>query len=203
MPRKSDKLDYIKVIKEAPSKTLDYIFISLTFVFAVLLIVFAIKPTVTTVLTIDKEIKEKERIVEALNSKIDSLSALDTQYNENKDMFDSLSLIFPTSGNFSLFLSNIEATVARNSFILNSVNFDDYDDEYYDISSSVLKPWSVRLSVSGKKSNVLNLVKDFEAMPMYPVVEGFSYSDKADDDGNIQYTVQLRVYHLENNMFYD
>lgn len=203
MARKPDKVDYIQVIKEAPSKNLDYIFISLTFIVAILLIVFAIKPTVEAVLTIGKEIKEKERIVGALNSKINALSVLDTQYNDNKDSFEGLTLIYPTSGNFSLFLSNIEAVIARNNFILESVGFSEYDSAKMDINASVLKPWSTRISVSGKRSNVLNLLKDLEAMPMYPVIESFSFSDKTDEYGNVRYSIQLRIYHIENNMFYE
>lgn len=199
----TDSLQYINMIKNSPSKNVEYIFMGATFVLSVILIVFAIKPTVDTVLTINKEIKQKGTTLEALDNKINALSQLDQQYMVNEQKFEDLTLIYPTAGNFSLFLSNIDAVTSRNSYILNSVNFSEHDDEAYDISTSVLEPWSVRLSVSGKKSNFQNLLKDLEAMPMYPVIERLSYSDDVDEEGNTTYSLSLRIYHIDNNLFYD
>jgi hypothetical protein len=198
----SNKVEYIKLIKNSPSKNMEYIFLGLTFIVSVLLIVFAVKPTIDTVLTINKEIKEKERVVLALDSKINALSKLDGQYLENEEKFEDLTLIFPTAGNFSLMLSNVEAVVSRNGFILGSVNFSEYDDETYDIAASTLMPWTMRLAVSGKKSGFQNLLKDLEGMPMFPVIERVNYSDKVDEDGFTSYSLTLRIYHVENKLFY-
>jgi Tfp pilus assembly protein PilO len=199
----SNKVEYVNLIKNSPSKNMEYIFLGLTFIVSILLIVFAVKPTIDTVLSINKEIKEKKRVVAALDSKINALSKLDGQYLENKEKFEDLTLIFPTAGNFSLMLSNVEAVVSRNGFVLGSVNFSEYDDESYDISASTLMPWTMRLAVSGKKSSFQNLLKDLEGMPMFPVIERVNYSDKVDDDGFTSYSLTLRIYHVENKLFYE
>lgn len=201
--RSSNKLEYVRLVKEGPSKQRELVFVAATFIVSVILVVFAIKPTVDTILTVNREIKEKNRISEALDKKIEALSMLDDQYLESKDSFENLTLIYPTSGNFSLLLSNIDAIIARNNFILESVGFSEYDSENFRINTSVLKPWSVRLSVTGRKSNVINLLKDLENMPMYPVIESFSYNEKTDENGNIRYSVSLRIYHIENSLFYE
>jgi len=117
------KVEFVGIAKKGPSKKAEMIFTGLTFIVAVLLIVFAIVPTVRTVTDINKEIKEKERITQALESKIKALNELDNQFNTNKETFKDISLIFPSSQNFSLFLANIDAIVTRNNFVLSSIGF--------------------------------------------------------------------------------
>ncbi len=202
-PGSSKRLELANLIKKAPSKQVDSIFIGLTYLFSVLLLVFAIIPTINTISNINKEIKEKERVNESLENKIAALATLDEQYLENADEFKDLTLLFPASGNFSLFLSNIDAVVTRNNFILESISFSKYEKEIFNTKTAVLKPWSVRISVSGKKVYLVTLLRDLEAMPMFPVLEGVSYGSEVDDDGNTRYSLSLRIYHVDNAKFYE
>jgi hypothetical protein len=59
------------------------------------------------------------------------------------------------------------------------------------------------MSVSGKKVYLITLLKDLEAMPMYPVIENVSYNSDVDEDGNTSYSLALRIYHIENAKFYE
>lgn len=200
------KVEYVGIAKKGPSKKAEMIFTSLTFIVALLLVVFAIVPTFRTVTEINKEIKEKERITTALESKIKALNELDNQFYANKDTFKDISLIFPTSQNFSLFLANIDAIVTRNNFILSSINFSEYKEsstESNDLKLNTLSPYSVRLSVKGSKMNLINFLKDLESLPMYPVVESINYSSEVDEQGNTDFSLELRVYHVEDVSFYD
>jgi hypothetical protein len=167
------------------------------------LIAFAIRPTFLTIQRIRGEIKEKERIYEALDQKIDAMVKLDGQYSELSEELESLQLIFPTSGNFSLFMSNIEAVVSRNGFALRGLSFSEYDSELYNLSSSILSPWSVQISVIGPESNLDNLFDDLEAMPMYPVIDRLSYGENEEEDGSKNFSLTMRIYHIENNKFYN
>ena len=117
----SKKLDYVKIVKDGPSKQAEMISAGLTFIVATLLIVFAIVPTIQTVVDINDEIKEKERVSKALEDKLSALKSLDTQYGQFKDTFNDFTLIYPTSKNFSLLLANMDALVTKNAFLLNSI----------------------------------------------------------------------------------
>ena len=199
----SRKLDYVKIVKEGPSKKAEMISTGLTFIVATLLIVFAIVPTIQTVTDISKEIKKKEQVSEALKNKLAALTSLDGQYNEYKETFDDFTLIFPTSKNFSLLLANMDALVTRNGFSLSSISFSEYGGKNYSIATKTLKPYSVRMLVKGEKTYLMNLLKSLEEMPMYPVVENLSYSTKTDEDGNTSYSILIRVYHVDNMNFYE
>jgi len=52
-------VEYIKIVKEAPEKRKGYAFFAFTIVAAILLGVFAIRPTIMTITKINKEIREK------------------------------------------------------------------------------------------------------------------------------------------------
>lgn len=197
-----DTVEYIKLVKESPEKKKSYIFFAFTIIAVILLSVFAIRPTISTITRINKEIKEKNRLNVLLDNKITTLSKLDSQYLENKKQFNSLKLIYPADGNFSLLLSNLDSIVSRNGFILNSITFDDYDGDYYDIGTTTLSPQSLRVSVRGKQVNIVNLLKEFEALPMYPVVETLSFSSQEDDEGFCVFSIGLRIYDIDSDNFY-
>jgi hypothetical protein len=192
---------YIQFLKEPPSKTTMYYLAGFTIFVAILLVVFAIRPTILVITEINSEIKEKQRIYDALDKKIKAMVSLDEQYTEFNQELDSLQLIYPTSGNFSLFLSNIEAVVSRNGFALKGLSFTEYDSDLYDISTKVLSPWAVQVSVVGPSNNLDNLFDDLEAMPMYPVIDRLSYGQN-DEEGLKSYSLSMRIYHIENNKFY-
>jgi Tfp pilus assembly protein PilO len=192
----------MKVIKESPDKKRSYIFFGFSILVSIVLIVFAIRPTVTTIARINKEIKEKERVNTLLEKKINTLNELDKQYTPNKEAFDDLEMIFPAGENFSLLLANMELVTTRNGHKLSSISFNKYKGKDYDITTKALKPYTMTLSARGKEENILNFLQELEDLPMYPVIESFSYSTETAEDGTNAFTVSLRIYHVDNVSFY-
>ena len=200
--KRNNKIDLLRVVREASEKRLSYIFAGVTIVASIVLIVGAIRPTVVTITRINSEIDQKERTEEALSNKITALTELDTQYIGLKKSFEDISLVFPTESNFSLFMANIDAVSSKNGFTLKGLSFSEYKEQS-PVSTITLKPWSVRLSVQGKKANLVNFLKDLESLPMYPVIESVSFSDDADTEEETVYSINMRIYHVSNNNFYD
>jgi len=100
-------------------------------------------------------------------------------------------------------MSNIDAVVSRNGFLLRSLSFSEYDIELYDINTTALSPWAVQISVVGPESNIDNLFLDLEAMPMYPVIDKFSYGQNEEIEGERSFSISMRIYHIENIKFYN
>ena len=195
--------EYIKLIKESPERKRGYIFTAITVVVSVLLLVFAVRPTLITITQINSEIKEKNRLNTALETKINTLATLDKQYSSISGDLSNLKLIYPDDGDFSLLMANIQPILARNSFSLAGINFDKYADDNFSLSPKVLVPWTVKVNAKGNSSNIINLLKDLEALPMYPVIEGFSYSDQKDANNLTTYSINLRIYKIDNSNFYE
>ena len=201
MDNKEPSTGLITTIKESREKTTSYITIGFTMLIVTLLIIFAIRPTITTIIKINKGIKEKESMSLLLKQRIKTLSSLNDEYEESKEKFESLSLVFPVSERYILLLSNIDSVVNRNGFKLNSISFDKYDGEGYNLSPSVLKPSIVRLSISGQYDSLINFLKDLESLHMHAVVEGIRFSIPQDGD-DISFSLSLRVYNISENNFY-
>ncbi|MHC1716573.1 MAG: hypothetical protein AB9915_01575 [Candidatus Dojkabacteria bacterium] len=195
-------IEYIKMVKESPQKKKSYIFLGFTILVSVVLIIFAIRPTIIVITRINREIKEKTALTKTLASKIKTLTVLEGQYAENKKELNNLELIFPADGNFSLLMSNIDSVVSRNGFALSSLNFDDYKGDTYETSTTVLQPKILRIGVKGKEINLINLLRDLEALPMYSVIESMAYSTQKDNGGFVSFSISLRVYDIENDKFY-
>lgn len=200
--RKVNTAEYIKILKESPEKKRSYLFFGFSIIVAIVLIVFAVRPTIATITRINQEIREKTRTDEQLDKKIETLSNLDNEFTPNKEKFENLELIFPADDNFSLFLANIEAVVARNGFSLNNLGFSRYRSRDYDLNTRVLVPYSVSFSVRGRQRNLVNLLRELEDLPMYPVVESLSFSADDDSEELTSFSVNLRIYRIENRQFY-
>lgn len=200
--RKTNTAEYMKVIKESSEKQRSYIFFGVSVLVVIVLIVFAIRPTITTITRINKEIKEKERVNTQLENKITTLNELDKQYAPNKEAFDDLEMIFPPGDNFSLLLANIELITTRNGHKLSSVSFNGYKGKDYNITTKALAPYTITFSARGREENILSFLTELEDLPMYPVIESFSYSTETADDGTNAFTVSLRIYHVDNVNFY-
>ena len=98
-------------------------------------------------------------------------------------------------------MSNIEEISKANGFTLNGINFNKNDD--FIMKLKVLKPWSARITVSGKKANIIKLLKAYESMPMYPVVNQLSYSNKQDESNQTTFSINLIVFRIDDPNFYN
>lgn len=200
--KKVNTAEYIKLLKESPEKKRSYLFFGFSIVVVIILVIFAIRPTIATIVRINQEIREKTRTNEQLEKKINTLSDLDNEYTPNKEKFDNLELVFPADDNFSLFLANIEAVVARNGFALNNLGFSRYRGRNYNINTRVLVPYSVSFSVRGRQRNLISLLRELEDLPMYPAVESLSFSIDEDQEELPSFSINLRIYRIENKQFY-
>lgn len=197
---KAKGTDFLKVISGTiQSKT--YSFAIFTIAVVIILLVGAIRPTVLTITKISSDIKEKELINERLNTKINNLSVLSNEYDRLREDFETLPLIFPTQGNFSLFMSNVEQISKDNGYTLNNVSFN--TPQEMDLRLTVLKPWAARITVAGSKANLVRLLEAFESMPMYPIVNKVSFANTPDENNQTVISIEMIIFRIDDPNFYD
>jgi hypothetical protein len=192
-------LKYLEIIsKSEKNKTFSLgIF---TLIILIVLIVGAIQPTATTIFRINNELREKRRVNTQLEDKLAALATLNREYVDMESDINDLPLIFPTQGNFSLFMSNIEEICKTYGYNLQSINFNTSDD--VDLNLNTLDTWNAAISIKGKRSNLVRLLEEFESMPMYPVVTQVSYSNTVDDQGLTNFSIALTIFHIEDSNFF-
>lgn len=191
-----------QVVAIQGSKKKVYGFGVFTFIVVVVLVVFAIRPSVSTILSVREQIKIKQQYSEQLTAKIDALADLYREYTEFEETAKEVTLIFPNTGDFSLFMANIEGLAQKNNFALNNISFSEPDQEPQ-IQTGVLQTWKANITVIGEEKDLVPLMKDIEAMPMYPIIDRLSYSTEVDEDGKIRASISIIIYKIDDPLFYE
>lgn len=202
MAQQRKSVGLLTTIRESAEKRNSYASFAVSLLISIVLIVFAVKPTISTIIQIRQGVKEKTRVNQQIQGRIDAISKLDAQIQEEQEKFEALEMIFPSEREYILLLANIDSVIARNGFTLMSVGFDNHDNENYKLTTPILTPSVLRLNVSGKYSSFINLLKDLESLPMCTVVENISFSTQKDEKSNSYFSLSLRVYSIEQANFY-
>lgn len=179
-----------------------YGFGAFTLLVIVILVVGAIQPSVTTILSLLNEISEKEELVQELDTKINNLGELDTKSKELAGPIRDLELLFPNTGDFSFFMANIEGVVEANGFDLSSIGFSEVSEDF-ESNSIILQGSLVSLNVKGNIDNLVQILATLEELPMSPIIESTSYTTDEDEDGNVTVSIQMIIYHIEDTNFYN
>lgn len=202
MDNKGFKQDAVDIIKGKKNEM--YGFLVFTLAVIVILGAFAVRPMVETVLKINTEIKTRRTTNTQLDTKIKNLTALGKEYEKIKGGIDDLSLIFPSTGDFSLLTANLEELCKKNDFKLLSIGFSESNEDGVNaVKLNELKDWSANLVVKGKRSGIIKLLQDMEAMPMYPSIERLSYRNEPDEDGLITFSFSIKVYYIDKADFFN
>lgn len=178
-----------------------------TLVVATALIFGAIRPTIVTISSIIEGNKAKQDIVDRLDAKINALNALSQSYNyEVKEQLEFLSYLYPTKGNFSLVMANIDKVCENNNFYLSSINFVSPGKEIAPIRSAeknaILTPWQVNISASGNREDLIKLMNELEKMPIYPTITSVNFGSDTDDKGRTNFSINMIIYKVDKIDFY-
>lgn len=192
-------IGFLNIINKSV-KTKTYAFTGFTLLVVIILIAGALRPTALTITRINKEIEEKRFLNEQLDLKLNNITQLSSQYSEIEDDVKNLPLVFPSSGNFSLFMSNVEEISKSFGYSLSGINFGEADGIETNLNG--LSPFSAKLTITGKKTNLIKLLQAFESMPMYPTVHQVSYASKTNDDGLTTFSIELIIYETTDPEFF-
>lgn len=200
MSKRNNIADRVKFIQDKRQSA--YGFVVFTIIVVLILGVGAIKPSLDTVSRVNAEIDAKEQTLSALQTKRSSLDALFTQYEEFSDTASDLELIFPSNGDFSLMLGNVENLTREHGFELNSVSFRPLRQQGEEAEYTVLQPLLVDMSIQGQPERLVAFLQKLESLPMFPEIVSITYSDDANEQGELIYSVSLKIYEVEEINFY-
>lgn len=201
----------VKLTQSTRNKT--YTFAGATLTVLAFLIFFAIQPTIGTISKIYSEVQAKEVLNQQLSNKIDALTALETQYlgdpgsdNEGyQTVFQDLALIYPAKGNFSFIMASMESLAKRHGFTIQSIGFSRFEQQKItelDEELIVLTPWRVSINIKGNRANFTKFLQSIEKLPNYPEVTSIAFSNQPDSSGALTYTVDIKIYKVEDSEFY-
>jgi Tfp pilus assembly protein PilO len=202
MSKETVSHDAIIIINKKKKEAI--LFIIITLVVLVVLVAFPVRLMALSVIKINHEIEGKRRIKERLDKKITDLTLLNTEYQDVKDNLKDFPLLFPTQGDFSLFVANIEEICKSNYFRLESVNVSQQRGgiKTQGTSYEVLNVWDVNVTVVGKRSDLVSLLESFESMPMYPTVVSLTFQNEVDANGFLKFSISMQIYGINKAGIY-
>ena len=172
------------------------IFLAITLVVLIVLIAIPIRLMALSVIRINNEIEGKRRIKEQLDTKITNLTQLNTEYQLIREDLKDFMLVFPTQGDYSLFVANLDEICKANYFHLSSVSV---ALQRTTAGSGVnpfevLNVWEVNMGITGRRSDLFDLLEDIESMPMYPTVNVVGYKNELTDVGFFNFNISIKIY---------
>lgn len=151
-------LDLIPDFKQ--EKTKKYTFIILTLVASILLVVFALSPTISTISSLQKQLEDDKFVEQRLSEKINNLSLLQQAYaNIQNDLPIVLSAV-PEKSEAPVLLADIQALAKENNLILS--NFQTLPVEISENATSTKKfnSFDFNLNIKGEYQNMLNFLNE-------------------------------------------
>ena len=139
---------------------------------------FAIKPTLVTIIKLNKELKEKQEVNKVLGRKIDILSKAQASYAQVIDDLNLVERALPQKAGFNQFASRINFLAFSNNLVLLSVSFGQFDLVAPSPQPGV-NTLSLSLSVAGSFTDIKNFLQELENIDRVVQIDSVSFSIKS------------------------
>jgi Tfp pilus assembly protein PilO len=158
---------------------------------------FAIKPTVTTIAKLVKEVKDAQTINEKLAKKVDSLYQAEKSYETIKNDLNYINMALPNKADFNQFCSEISYLIYNNNLFLFSSNFGNFDLINPNPNITSLE---FNISIAGNFTDIKNFLKDLENLTRLVKINSVSFTDKSEVRGaQVQADIRGEVFWLPLN----
>lgn len=169
---------------------------------------FAIRPTVTTIASLIKEIKEKKEIAAKLQNKINALNSAQSEYQQvEKDLF-LVDEALPKNANLSLFIRQLEALTSKNNVAVQSIHFEETILKGKEALPEAMKTkekvekkeifpgMNFSLAVAGDYRHLKSFLGFLSSSRRLVLIENFSFQTLAKEEKNLILSLGAKAYYL-------
>lgn len=157
---KQKYLSYIKLFPSFKPKNLAaYTTIILTLLTMAFFIVFAIKPTIATIVQLKKQIKDSQFLDNTLKTKIASLITLKDAYATLGSGVDTVSAAIPKTPAAAYFLGQIQTVISQTNTQITTLQVATVPLTKDSILKKQVTSFSFSLSISGPYQSVLSFIE--------------------------------------------
>lgn len=159
----------------------------------IIFLLFALKPTVITIIGLVKEINEKKTTVATLNQKIQDLSAARVLYNQQVQSVPTIEAAVPMNPDVQVLVGQVQGIAAKDSSNLLSFSIGEITiigPSQKKKSSSKDNPLPgeareipVSISISGDYPNLVNFITDLENFRRSIKIDNLTISSSESDKG--------------------
>lgn len=161
----------------------------------IIFVVFALKPTALTIISLFKQIKAEEKTLSSLTQKVSDLQKVNMLLSQNQSYLDNINVAIPTVASPETFVKQIEGISSRNNLTLMSITINDVtivgNIKMIKTSSAVsplpkdANEMAYSINVRGTFSDIDNFIKNMENLRVISQIDSISInSTSTSDSGN-------------------
>lgn len=139
-------------------KTQKYLTIILTLVASIILGVFALSPTLSTIVSLQKQLEDDKFVKQKLEEKINNLSVLQQKYSGLKDNLPTVYDAVPKNSQIPLLMAQLQALANESGILLVNLQTFQVDVSQAALSNKKFASYDFGISVKGNYQNMLTFI---------------------------------------------
>lgn len=175
-------------------KSREYTTIILTFLALIIFGVFAIKPTLYTIVELRKQLEDSKQLDAQLDEKINNLSSLQGQYSTLTPDLPLVTSALPALPNTPLFLGQIQSLISSNSLTVNQISSENIPYAREGLKEGELGSFVVSYTLSGVYPNIKKFIEEAVFFDRVVTVDDLTIVRDEDTPTTLNATAKLKVY---------
>lgn len=192
----SGKQEYAKYLAFMPDlkqeRTKKFTTIVLTLLASIILGLFAVSPTLSTIANLQKQINDNTFVDQKLQQKIDSLSILQQKYANVQNDLSVVTDAIPTSAQLPLLVAQIQTIAKNNNLKLNTFQTFEVDLSSKNLTNKNYSSFDFGLSAEGTYQQVTAFLDNLVNFQRIITITNISIS-KPNNTNNTSNTLQLNI----------
>jgi hypothetical protein len=148
-----------------------YLEIFLSLATVIIFTLFALRPTLTTIAELVKEIESKKETLAVMEAKLQKISEASSIYHQKKSNIDLVKLAVPETASPDIFVRHIEGLSIKNNNLLNKLSLD--KNEIIGTSPKAASGKKTSKSSSGSGDSLVFNVAVSNSLNDYRLIHGF------------------------------
>ena len=190
--RQSKYLELFPVLKQ--EKTQKFTSVMLTFLALSFFGIFAINPTISTIVRLRRELVDAKFTETGLTQKIGNLSSLGKQYQQLENDIPYVLSALPKDPQISLLVAQIQSTAQDSGIFLDDLQTFEVEVSTPKTAKKKYSSFSFSLTAEGKYNDVLKLIDSISTMQRVVSLDIISLNRKADQSGTVALSLKGTAY---------
>jgi Tfp pilus assembly protein PilO len=173
----------------------DYIFIIFFLLIFSIFIVFAIEPSLKTAFSLKKEEIDLTKIDQVYEEKINSITSIQTQIEENRDNLPLLNQSISEQPEINKIIEDIKKIADKNSLIIDKASIVDINlSKSYEEKQNV----ELKMEATGNFENFRSFIMDIFSQRRLKLIDGvvINRDKESSDSGSLKINLTINGYYL-------
>lgn len=162
-----------------------YLELVLSLTTIVIFSLFAIRPTILTIIELNNEIKSKEAVILKLKNKLTNLETASNLLQSNQSSIEMVNQAVPDNAKPQDFLSQIENLALGNSLIVSNISLTDVLMFGKTTSKEKVNELPFTISVSGTYQNIYDFLTKMENLKKPVKIESLAINSNVTESGKV------------------